>query len=62
VHGHTLTARFALTPGHVITLHAWLARASFHTVWTERFPHVQINICTTKACGLTTRLPVHRKR
>jgi hypothetical protein len=62
VHRHTLTARFNLAPGHVITLHAQLAYASFHTVWTERSPHVHVSICTTKSCGPTIRVKVHRKR
>jgi hypothetical protein len=62
VHDHTVTARFTLAPGHVITLRARLAHASFRAVWTERSPHVQLSICTTTACGPPTRLPVHRKR
>lgn len=51
-----------LAPGHVMTLHARLVHVSFRVVWTERSPHVQANICTTTACGHTSRLPVHRKR
>lgn len=62
VYGHTVTARFTLAPGHGRKLHARLAHTSFHTVWTERSPHVQLSICTTTACGHTTRLPVNRKR
>jgi hypothetical protein len=62
VHRHTVTVRFTLAPGHVTALHARLVRASFHTVWTERSPHVEVSICTTAACAHTTRMPVHRKR
>ncbi|MGO9490555.1 MAG: hypothetical protein ACLQBB_16215 [Solirubrobacteraceae bacterium] len=61
-HAHTVTVRFSITPGHVMRLHARLAYASFHTVWTERSPHVQVGICTTSACRPATRLAVHRER
>ncbi len=58
----TVTARFTLARGRVTTLNARLTRGSFHTVWTERSPHIQISICTSRACGRSTRLPVHRER
>jgi hypothetical protein len=61
VRARTVTTRFTLAPGHVTTLRAGLAHASVHTVWTERYPHVQVSICTATTCGPTIRLPVHRK-
>ncbi len=61
-HERTVTVHFKLAPGHLVRLRARLGSASFHTVWTERSPHVELNLCTAGSCGPVARLPVHRER